>query len=60
VVVAVRSVRGGGRPPAVETPLPSKLFGPSHLLATPLEKEVQKQWDALPDSAARSAGTSAH
>jgi carbon starvation protein len=64
VVMAVRSIRGGGRPPAVETPVPSKIFGPSHLFATPVEKEVQQQWDALaisgPDSAGRSAGTSAH
>ena len=63
VVMAVRSIRGGGRPLAVETPVPSKLFGPSHLFATPVEKEVQQQWDALsisgPDSA-RSVGTSAH
>ena len=60
VVVAVRAIRGGGHPLAVETPVPSKLFGPSHLFATPVEKEVQQQWDALPALPARSAGTSAH
>jgi carbon starvation protein len=59
VVMALRSIRRGGGPLAVETPVPSRLFGPSHLFATPLEKEVQQQWDALEDSAARSAGTSA-
>ena len=60
VVMAVRSISGGGRPLAVETPVPSKLFGPSHLFATRAEKEVQKQWDELPASSARSVGTSAH
>jgi carbon starvation protein len=64
VVMAVRSIRGGGRSLAVENPIPSKLFGPSHLFATPVEKEVQQQWEGLaitgPDSAARSVGTSAH
>jgi carbon starvation protein len=64
VVMAVRSMRGGGRPLAVEDPVPSRIFGPSRLFATPLEKEVQRQWDALGDSgstlAARSAGMSAH
>ncbi|MFM9034578.1 MAG: carbon starvation CstA family protein [Mycobacterium sp.] len=62
VVMALRSIRGGGRPLAVETPVPSRIFGPARLFATPLEKEVQKQWDALeisgPVSSAGSAGTS--
>ncbi len=57
VVMAVRSIRGGGRPLAVENPVPSKLFGPSHLFATPVEKEVQQQWDALAMSSARSVGS---
>ncbi len=60
VVMAVRSIRGGGRPLAVETPVPSKLFGPSHLFATRAEKEVQQQWDELPASSVGSVGTSAH
>ncbi|MCI4676691.1 carbon starvation CstA family protein [Candidatus Mycolicibacterium alkanivorans] len=60
VVMAVRSIRGGGRPLAEETPVPSKIFGPSSLFATPVEKEVQKQWDALPAPHAKSVGTSAH
>ena len=64
VVMALRSIRGDGPPLAVQTPVPSKLFGPSRLFATPVEKEVQKQWDAWavsgPHSAARSGGTSEH
>ena len=64
VVVAVRTIRGVERPLAVETPVPSKLFGPSHLFATSVEKEVQQQWDTLPNPgpgpSPRSVGTSAH
>ena len=60
VVMSVRALRGGGRPLAAETPVPSRIFGPARLFATPLEKEVQKQWDALADSPARPVGTSRH
>ena len=60
VVTSIRATRGRGRPLAAENPVPSRLFGPSRLFATPLEKEVQRQWDALPNSAGRSAGMSAH
>jgi len=63
VVMSIRSIRGRGRPLAAETPVPSRIFGPSGLFATPAEKEVQKQWDAITVSAAspaRSAGMSAH
>ena len=60
VVVSVRALRGHGVTVAEEPPVPSKMFGPSGLLATPAEKEVQKQWDALETPHARSAGTSAH
>ena len=56
VVTAARSIRGRGRPLAIETPVPSRTFGPSRLFATSAEKEVQKQWDALADSATRSVG----
>jgi carbon starvation protein len=60
IVMTIRSLRGRGRPLAVEAPVPSRIFGPSRLLATPVEKEVQKQWSVLPDSAVRPVGTSAH
>ena len=59
-IVAIRAIRGGGRPLAEETPVPSKIFGPSSLFATAAEKEVQKQWDALPAQHAKSVGTSVH
>ncbi len=60
VVMSVRAIRGGGRPLAEETPVRSRIFGPSGLITTAAEKEVQKQWDALPAQHARSVGTSAH
>ena len=59
IVMTIRSMRGRGRPLAVEPPVPSRIFGPSRLLATPVEKEVQKQWDTLAESPVRSVGTSA-
>ena len=60
IIMTIRSMRGGGRPLAVETPVASRIFGPSRLRATPVEKEVQKQWDMLGDSSVTSVGTSAH
>jgi carbon starvation protein len=60
IVMSLRAIRGGGRPLAEETPVPSKIFGPASLFATPVEKEVQKQWDAQGAPHAKSVGTSAH
>ncbi|MCB0923347.1 MAG: carbon starvation protein A [Mycobacterium sp.] len=47
VIVSVRAIRGRGRPLAEENPVPSRIFGPSSLIATGPEREVQKQWDEL-------------
>ncbi|WP_319431773.1 carbon starvation CstA family protein [Mycobacterium sp. RTGN5] len=60
VVMALRAIRGGGRELSEDTPVPSKIFGPSSLISTSAEKEVQKQWDALPAQHAKSVGTSVH
>jgi carbon starvation protein len=59
VVMALQAIRGGGRELTEDTPVPSKIFGPSSLITTSAEKEVQKQWDALPTPHAKSVGTSA-
>jgi carbon starvation protein len=59
-VAALRAVRGAGRPLTEDEPVPSRIFAPSGLFATAAEKEVQKQWDALPQQHARSVGTGAH
>ncbi|MCV7444189.1 carbon starvation protein A [Mycobacterium paraense] len=48
VVVAVKAIRGGGRPLTEDEPVPSKRFAPSGLIPTPAERELQKQWDAVP------------
>jgi carbon starvation protein len=47
MLVAIRSVRGGGRPLSEEDPVPSELFAPRGLIPTDAEKEVARQWDAL-------------
>jgi carbon starvation protein len=47
VVVALRAIRGGGSPLTEDEPVPSRLFAPSGLIPTKVEREVQKQWDEL-------------
>lgn len=47
ILVSLTAIRGQGRPLAEEHPEPSRIFGPSGLLATRAEGEVQQQWDAL-------------
>lgn len=46
VVVALRAIRGGGRPLTEEDPVPSKRFAPCGLIPTAAEREVQRRWDA--------------
>jgi carbon starvation protein len=60
VIVAVNVIRGRGRPLSEDEVVPSRLFAPSGMIPTEAEREVQKQWDALPKSPARSVGTGAH
>jgi carbon starvation protein len=58
--VALKAIRGGGRPLSEDDPAPSRIFAPSGLIPTTAEKEVAKQWEALPASHARSVGTHAN
>ena len=60
VIVALRAIRGGGRPLSEDDPVPSRLFAPSGMIPTAAEKEVSKQWNALPASHAGSVGTGHH
>lgn len=60
VVVAAQAIRGRGRPLAEDEPVPSRIFAPSGMIPTRAEKEVEKQWNALPGSHARSVGTGHH
>jgi carbon starvation protein len=57
VIMALKAIRGTGRPLTEDEPVPSRIFAPSGLIPTAAEKEVQKQWDELPTSSARSVGT---
>ncbi|WP_137146995.1 carbon starvation CstA family protein [Mycolicibacterium sp. CR10] len=61
VIMALRVIRGQSQPTSEDDPVPSRIFAPSGMLATAAEKEVQKQWDALPRaqeaSPVSSAGT---
>jgi carbon starvation protein len=60
VIMALKAIRGTGRPLTEDESVPSRIFAPSGLMATTAEKEVQKQWDALPQSSSRSVGTGHH
>ncbi|MDF2829506.1 MAG: carbon starvation protein CstA [Mycobacterium sp.] len=60
VVMALKAIQGRGRPLTEDEPVPSRIFAPSGLLATKVEKEVQKQWDESPHTPARSVGTGGH
>ncbi len=56
VVVACKAIRGGGRPLTEEEPVPSKRFAPSGMIPTPAERELQRQWNAVPAPAAKFSG----
>jgi carbon starvation protein len=60
VVVALRAIRGQGSPLTEDEPVPSRLFAPAGLIPTKAEREVEKQWDAVGGSSAKSVGTGAH
>jgi carbon starvation protein len=56
VIMALRAIRGGGRPLTEDEPVPSKRFAPSGLIATGGERQVQREWDALAAATTKSAG----
>ncbi|MGE2720415.1 carbon starvation CstA family protein [Mycolicibacterium celeriflavum] len=60
VIMVIRTLRGTATPTTEDEPVPSRIFGPSGLLMTKPEKEVAKQWDALPKAHAKSVRTGAH
>ena len=53
IIVALRAIRGGGRPLTEDEPVPSKLFAPAGLIPTAGERGLQKRWDAWAESAQR-------
>ncbi|ANI39112.1 carbon starvation CstA family protein [Mycolicibacterium vaccae] len=59
VIVALKAIRGNAGPTSEDDPIPSRIFAPSGMVMTPAEKEVQKQWDALPQVHGRPSVSSA-
>jgi carbon starvation protein len=47
IIVAFKTIRGDGAPLTEDDPLPSRMFAPSGMIPTVVEREVQRQWDAL-------------
>lgn len=60
VIMVIRTLRGNASPTTEDEPVPSRIFGPSGLIMTKPEKEVQKQWDELAKSHAKSVRAGAH
>ncbi len=60
VIMVIRTLRGNASPTTEDEPVPSRIFGPSGLIMTKPEKEVQKQWDELARTHAESVPTGAH
>jgi carbon starvation protein len=47
ILVAYKAIRGGGMPLTEDDPVPSRMFAPSGMIPTAVEREVQRQWDVL-------------
>ena len=53
IIMALRVIRGSGRPVTEDDTVSSKRFAPSGLIATATERQVQKEWDALSESSSK-------
>jgi carbon starvation protein len=47
IIVTYRAIRGSGKPLTEDDPMPSRMFAPSGMIPTVVEREVQRRWDAL-------------
>jgi carbon starvation protein len=47
ITLVVKTIRGDGLPLTEDDPVPSRMFAPSGIIPTVVEREVQSQWDAL-------------
>ncbi|MFW0792521.1 carbon starvation CstA family protein [Gordonia sp. CPCC 205515] len=45
LIICIQAFRRGGLPTTEEEPVDSAIFGPKGLIATPAEKQIQKEWD---------------
>ena len=48
IMATVRAYRTGGGPSAEDPAVPSRIYAPAGLIATPAEKELEAQWANLP------------
>lgn len=55
VLATIRSFRSGGAPSMEDPRVESRVFAPSGPTATPKEREIQRQWDALAAASGRPA-----
>jgi carbon starvation protein len=53
IIVTLKTIRGDGKPLTEDDPVPSRMFAPSGMIPTEAEREVQRQWDALPVTPSR-------
>jgi carbon starvation protein len=47
IIVVFKTIRGAGLPLTEDDPVPSRMFAPSGMIPTVVEREVQRRWDAL-------------
>ena len=48
VIVTVKALRDGGGADLEDAPVASRRFAPAGFLPTPAEREIEKEWEALP------------
>ena len=48
VIVTVKALRNGGGADLEDAPVASRRFAPAGFLPTPAEREIEKEWEALP------------
>ena len=53
----LKAIHGAGRPLTEDDAVPSRRFAPSGLIPSAAERELQRQWDALPASTPGSLST---
>jgi carbon starvation protein len=47
IIMVFKTIRGDGLPLTEDDPVPSRMFAPSGMIPTVVEREVQRRWDAL-------------
>ncbi|MBQ9917921.1 MAG: carbon starvation protein A [Microbacterium sp.] len=60
VIVTAKALRNGGGDDLEDAPVASRRFAPAGFLATPAEREIEKQWEALPADHPDRPSVSAH